>query len=120
MIVDEKRCVKMITETKIEDGNPKDGETAGTESVLKDEKPCTRMHDIAVCISRKGYLCLLQGPCEPCDRDGNIQQREIAAIRKNQEAHGIIDADQMNLDLRRGKVLQTFRSGNLIIKEVAL
>ena len=32
----------------------------------------------------------------------------------------IIDADQMNLDLRGGKVLQTFRSGNMVIKEVVL
>jgi hypothetical protein len=68
----------MKTETQKTNGRPdpglqtKDRETAGTESVLKVEKPCMRMQDVAVCISRKGYLCLLSGPCEPCDWDGNV------------------------------------------------
>jgi hypothetical protein len=76
----------MKTETKSENGRPdptvqgKDRETAGTESVLKVEKPCIRMHDVAVCISRKGYLCLLHGSgCEPCDRDGNLLQVKTLA-----------------------------------------
>ena len=78
----------METETKkSESGSPdpsleaRDGKTAGTESILRDEKPCSRMHDMAgiLCISRNGRMCLHDGPCEPCDREGNVR-KEIAAI----------------------------------------
>jgi hypothetical protein len=106
----------MKTETQKTNGRPdptvqgKDRETAGTESVLKVEKPCIRMHDVSVCISRKGYLCLLQGPCEPCDRDGNIMQRDIEELeniaredRADRVRADIIDAETCNaaLNLRR-------------------
>jgi hypothetical protein len=83
----------MLTETKKTNGRPdptvqgKDRETAGTESVLKDEKPCTRMQDVSVCISRKGYLCLLSGPCEPCDWNGNVPP--IIDAETQQAAMGI-------------------------------
>lgn len=73
-----------------------------------DGSPCTR-HDMRgiLCISRKGYLCLHDGPCEPCDRDGNVTRP-------------VIDAEEMNVQLRRGAVLQTFRHGTMEIEEVTL
>lgn len=129
----------MITETKNPSGSPdpalqgEDGESAGTESILKDEKPCIRMHDITICISRKGYLCLHDGPCQPVDQDGNIigldreaindiiREDRADRIRADKlDEESIIDADQMNLELRRGKTLQTFQHGKIMIREVAL
>ena len=35
-----------------------------------------------LCISRNGRVCLHNGPCEPCDREGNV--RKITAIPNEQ------------------------------------
>jgi hypothetical protein len=95
-------------------------------------KICPTPYKPLLCISRaRGNRCLLQDPgCEPCDLEGNLSRGDIEDIIREDRAEriradkenedSIIDADQMNLELRRGKVLQTFQRGKTVIREEAL
>lgn len=62
--------------SKIEDGSAvprleaKGKGTAGTDSEQIMIKVCTQL-DVP-CISRKGYTCLHNGPCQPCNVEGEV------------------------------------------------
>ena len=83
---------------------------------IPNEIPCSR------CL--KGTMYLVTGDDGTlwyvCNNKCCMHEEEVTRGGPVKQCAPIIDADQTNLDLRSGKVLQTFRSGNMVIKEVAL
>jgi len=59
----------MQTTTKNHDGSPdQEGETANNSESPEEIKVC--QYPFCGCISAKGYTCMHDGPCDPCDESG--------------------------------------------------